>query len=146
MDGLFMMRDQPNDAGAAQAAPRPIVRVFSLFLIHFLLIVFEIWCVAILLTFPSISDQTFAACSATKFDAVSGGPCLKILKGVLTMTDDPNKRQNDPSQSGGQREQQQQSRRQQGTDDSSQKRPAQGDNELEQDQEEQDQGEQRRAS
>lgn len=142
-----MMWDQPNDAGAAQAAPRPIVRVFSLFLIHFLLICIRNLARGDSADLSSISDQTFAACSATKFDAVSGGPCLKILKGVLTMTDDPNKRQNDPSQSGGQREQQQQSRRQQqGTDDSSQKRPAQGDNELQQDQEEQDQGEQRRAS
>lgn len=64
------------------------------------------------------------------------------------MTDDPNKRQNDPTQIGGQsgEQQRQQSGQQLNTDDSSQKRPSQGGTDAEQDGEKQDQGEQRRAS
>jgi hypothetical protein len=64
------------------------------------------------------------------------------------MTDDPNKRQNDPTQIGGQsgEQQRQQSGQQRNTDDSSQKRPSQGGTDAEQDGEKQDQGEQRRAS
>lgn len=64
------------------------------------------------------------------------------------MTDDPNKRQNDPTQIGGQsgEQQRQQSGQQRNTDDSSQKRPSQGGTDSEQDGEKQDQGEQRRAS
>ena len=66
------------------------------------------------------------------------------------MTDDPNKRQNDRNQTGeqgGQRQQGQQSgQQQQNTDESSRKRPSQGGTDVEQDQEKQDQGGQRRAS
>lgn len=64
------------------------------------------------------------------------------------MTDDPNKRQNDPTQIGEQsgEQQGQQSGQQRNTDDISQKRPSQGGTDAEQDREKQDQGEQRRAS
>jgi hypothetical protein len=66
------------------------------------------------------------------------------------MTDNPNKKQNDPAQSGersGQQRQGQQSGQQQrNTDDSSQKRPSQSGLDAEQDGEKQDHGGQRRAS
>jgi len=61
------------------------------------------------------------------------------------MTDDPNKRQNDPIQSG-QQQGQQPGQQQEDTDDISQKRPSQGGTDVEQDRERQDQGGQRRAS
>jgi hypothetical protein len=61
------------------------------------------------------------------------------------MTDDPNKRQNDPTQSG-QQQGQQSGQQQKNTDDISQKRPSQGGTDAEQDREKQDQGGQRRAS
>jgi hypothetical protein len=65
------------------------------------------------------------------------------------MTDDPNKKQNDPTQSdqrSGQQQQGQQSGQQQrNTDDSSQKRPSQGGPDAEQDREKQGEGGQRRA-
>ena len=64
------------------------------------------------------------------------------------MTDDPNKKQNDPAQSGGQSGQQQgqQSGQQRNTDDSFQKRPSQVATDVEQDREKKDEGGQRRAS
>ncbi|PYS64024.1 MAG: hypothetical protein DMF76_05780 [Acidobacteria bacterium] len=65
------------------------------------------------------------------------------------MTDDPNKKQNDPTQSGersGQQQRQQSGQQQGNTDDISQKRPSQGGTDAEQDREKQDQGGQRRAS
>lgn len=66
------------------------------------------------------------------------------------MTDDPNKRQNDPKQSNEQTGQQQQGQqsgqRQQNTDESSRKRPSPGGTDVEQDQEKPDQGGQRWAS
>lgn len=62
------------------------------------------------------------------------------------MTDDPNKRQNDPK-SGGQSGRQQQGQQQQrNTDDSAQKRPNQGGTDAGQDREKQDQAGQHRAS
>ena len=57
------------------------------------------------------------------------------------MTDDTNRRQNDPAQSGGQTNPQQGN-----TDDSSQKRPSQGGTDAERDRDKQEQGGQRRAS
>ena len=66
------------------------------------------------------------------------------------MTDDPNKRQNDPKQSDEQAGQQQQGHQpgeqQRNIDESSRKRPSQGGTDVEQDPEKQDQGGQRRAS
>lgn len=66
------------------------------------------------------------------------------------MTDDPNKKQGESIQSGGQSDQQQQGpqsgQQQRNTDDRSQKRPPQGETDIEQDREKQDQGGQRRAS
>jgi hypothetical protein len=81
-----------------------------------------------------------------------GEVCVKFEKGSITMTDDPNKRQNDLNQTGeqgGQHQEGQQSGQQQqrNTDESSRKRPSQGGGtDVEQDQEKQDQGGQRRAS
>ena len=67
------------------------------------------------------------------------------------MTDDPNKRQNDPTQSAGESGHQQQGQesgqqQQRNKDDSSRKRPSQGGTDAEQDREKQDLGGQRRAS
>jgi hypothetical protein len=64
------------------------------------------------------------------------------------MTDDPNKRQNDPKQSGeqaGQQRERQSGQQQRNTDESSQKRPSQGGTDVQQVQKKQDPGGQRRA-
>ncbi len=61
------------------------------------------------------------------------------------MTEDPNKRQNDPTQSGGQNNPQQ-GQKPGHSDDSSQKRPSQGGTDAERDRDKQEQGGQRRAS
>ncbi len=64
------------------------------------------------------------------------------------MTDDPNKRQNDATQSGqsSQQQGQQSGQQQRSTDTISQKRPGQSGTDAELDREDQDQGGQRRAS
>jgi len=77
-----------------------------------------------------------------------GDVCLKFEKSI-SMTDDPNKGQNDPKQSGeqaGQQREQRSGQQQRNTDESSQKRPSQGRADVEQDQKKPDQGGQRRAS
>lgn len=63
------------------------------------------------------------------------------------MTDDPNKKQNDPNYSGGQTGQGKQPEQQRkNPDDSSQKRPSQGGHDVEPHHDEQDQSGKRRAS
>jgi hypothetical protein len=64
------------------------------------------------------------------------------------MTDDPNKKQNDPNYSGGQQGQHNKQGEQQrkSPDDNAQKRPSQGGRDTEMDNEKQDQGGQRRVS
>ena len=85
-----------------------------------------------------------------KFGSIASRPSVRdFTTGELQMSDDPSKKQNDPTQGGGQTGQQQQgqqSGQQRNTDDGSQKRPSQGGTDAEQDQEKQDQGGQRRAS